>query len=178
MDSLFYLADGYLIQLYRITGNPLVDYFIGTSLLALVSVLVGETTVLLLKKVNGFHLERLDSELKYKFELSVESKRSGDEAGYRQLNKEANDAFGRVFFNMFTFSAASLWSVFVVLAWMQTRFMQIEFPLPLSMPVFGESVGYAFIFLLLYVLTRIFTGNLKKTIALNIKHIRTITEST
>ena len=93
-----------------------------------------------LRRVNRSHMERLDRELELKHELSLESKRSGDEEEYRRLNRDANDAFGRIFFNMFTFSAASLWAVFMVLAWMQTRFMKVEFPLPLSVPVFGDSV--------------------------------------
>ena len=134
-------VDGYLIQLYRITGNPLADYFTGTFLLALIAALIGEATVMLLKRVNGSHIERLDRELEEKHTLSMDSKLSGDEEAYRSRNKEANDAFGMIFFNLFTFSAASLWAVFIVLAWMQTRFIQIQFPLPLSMPVFGDSVG-------------------------------------
>jgi hypothetical protein len=165
MDKLLLWLDGYAIPLYRMTGNAIVDYFMGTFLLAVISVLVGETTVMLLRRANKFHLERLDRELKEKFELSMESKRSGDEGEYRRLNREANDAFGRVFFNMFTFSAASLWAVFIVLAWMQTRFMQIEFPLPVALPVLGESVGYVFTFLLLYIMARIFIGNLKRLLS-------------
>ena len=138
------------------------DFLLGTFLLALLAVCAGEGSVFVLRRVNRSHMERLDRELAEKFELSIESKRSGDEEEYRQRNKEANDAFGRIFFNMFTFSAASLWAVFIVLAWMQTRFIQIEFPLPLSVPVFGESVGDVFIFLLLYIMARIFVGNLKR----------------
>lgn len=167
MDTLILLADRYVIELYRITGNPFMDYFIGTFLLAVISVLVGEATVMLLRRVNGFHIERLDRELNEKHELSMQSKLSGDENEYRILNREANDAFGRVFFNIFTFSAASLWAVFIVLAWMQTRFMEVEFPLPFKLPLLGESVGYVFTFLLLYIMARIIIGNLKRLKAWN-----------
>jgi hypothetical protein len=158
MDGLPQWLDGLVIPLYRITDNPLLDYFIGTAMLAVVSVLIGEATALLLKRVNRRHIERLDRELSVKYELSMESKLSGDEDAYRSLNREANDAFGRVFFNMFTFSAALLWPVFFVLAWMQARFIDIEFPLP----VFGGSVGYVFTFLLLYIMARLSVGELKR----------------
>jgi hypothetical protein len=167
MGSVLIFIDGYLIHLYRITGNPLLDYFMGTFLLALISALAGEATVTLLGRVNRSHMERLDRELAEKHGLSMEAKLSGDEGGYRRLNREANDAFGRVFFNMFTFSAASLWAVFIALAWMQTRFMRIEFPLPFSIPLMGESAGHVFIFLLLYITARILTGNLKRLLALD-----------
>lgn len=158
MDGLLQWLDGLVIPLYRITDNPLLDYFIGTAMLAVMSVLIGEATALLLKRVNRRHIERLDRELSVKYELSMASKLSGDEDAYRSLNREANDAFGRVFFNMFTFSAALLWPVFFVLAWMQARFIDIEFPLP----VLGGSVGYVFTFLLLYIMARLSVGELKR----------------
>ncbi len=66
---------------------------------------------------------------------------------------------------MFTISAAMLWSVFIALAWMQTRFMNIEFPLPLKLPVLGGSVGYVFTFLLFYIIARIFMSNIKRLTA-------------
>ena len=133
--------------------------------MAVISVLAGEATVLLLKRVNRVHLERLDTELKGKYEQSMGSKLSGDDEAYRNENREANDAFGKVFFNMFTLSAASLWPVFIVLAWMQTRFMKIDFPLPVHLPLFGRSVGYAFTFLLLYILARMLVGYLKRSVS-------------
>ena len=159
MDALL-LFDRYFIELYRVTGNPLADYFIGTFMLAVITVLIGDATVMILKRVNRRHIEHLDNELSQKHRLSLEAKLSGDEISYRDLNREANDAFGRVFFNMFTFSAASLWSVFVVLAWMQTRFMSIEF----RMPILNSSVGYVFTFILLYILARVIVGMLKRIV--------------
>jgi hypothetical protein len=127
--------------------------------------LAGEASAMLLRWVNGSHMARLDAELAEKHERSMSSKHAGDEGDFRRLNREANDAFGRVFFNMFTFSAASLWAVFIVLAWMQTRFMAVEFPLPFALPVLGESVGYVFTFLLLYMGARLFINKLKRLLS-------------
>jgi len=165
MDALALWADRYLIELYRMTGHPLADYFIGTFVLAIFSVLIGEATVSLLRRVNRRHITRLDGELAAKHELSLAAKRSGDEESYRALNREANDAFGRVFFNMFTFSAASLWSAFMALAWMQTRFMDVEFPVAAWLPLLGNTVGYVFIFFLYYVLLRVLLSAAKKHMA-------------
>ena len=161
MNSFIYWIDSHLILIYRMTGIPIVDFLIGPLLLAMLSVAIGEITVLILRRVNSSHMKKLDRELQNKHELSIEAKRAGDEDSYQALNREANDAFGRVFFNMFTFSAASLWAVFLALAWMQMRFREVEFQLPVSVPMFGESVGYVLIFVLLYILSRMMMSKLK-----------------
>ena len=160
MDTLILFLDPFFILFYRMTDIPLADYYIGTFILALLSVIVGEITVLILKKANGSHMEELDRTLAEKHELSMQAGRNGKKSLYRQLNHEANEAFGKVFFNMFTFSAASLWFVFFVLAWMQSRFHEVELPIPFQMPVLGESVGYVFVFFVFYVLSRILLRNL------------------
>jgi hypothetical protein len=112
-------------------------------------------------------MEKLDREMSEKHLHSLKARSSGDDALYGELNREANEAFGKVFFNMFTFSAASLWSVFFVLAWMQYRFIDVRFPLPFRVPLLGESVGYVFTFLLLYVLARVVVKNLKARFVLS-----------
>jgi hypothetical protein len=165
MDGLILFLDTYFIRLYRVTGSPLGDYFIGTFLLALISVAVGEASVIILRKVNKSHMEKLDREMSEKHSLSLEAKKCGDKAAYQELNKEANDAFGKVFFNMFTLSAASLWFVFVALAWMQLRFIGIEFPILIKLPLLGETVGYVFTFFMFYVLARILARNIKGMLA-------------
>ena len=168
MNNFIYWVDSHLILIYRITGIPMADFLLGTLVLALLSVAIGEISVLLLRRVNRSHMHRLDKELQIKHEQSIEAKRAGDEGSYRILNREANDAFGRVFFNMFTFSAASLWAVFLALGWMQMRFREIEFPIPVQLPVLGDTVGYVFIFLLLYIFSRIMFGKLKSRLSAKI----------
>jgi hypothetical protein len=44
---------------------------------------------------------------------------------------------------------------------MQPRFGGIELPLPWSIPFLGESVGYVFLFFLMYILARVFFGSVK-----------------
>jgi hypothetical protein len=149
-------ADSLLIWLYRITGDPILDYFLGTFLLSFLAVVVGEFTISLVFKANKSHLDRLNNEMQKMSRLSMEAQRLGDESGYRACNKEGNEAFGRLFFNRFGLAAASLWPIFLALAWMQTRFHGIDFPVawPLSV-VARDGVGYAFTFIPLYILCRI-----------------------
>ena len=82
--------------------------------------------------------------------------RVGDKAGYKALNKDATDVWGKQFFTMAAYSAGILWPLPFALAWMQTRFAEVEFALafPLSL-LFGKSVGYVFTFIPLYILCRI-----------------------
>jgi len=132
------------------------DYFLGTFLLSFLAVVVGEFTISLVFKANKSHLDRLNNEMQKMSRLSMEDQRLGDESGYRACNKEGNEAFGRLFFNRFGLAAASLWPIFLALAWMQTRFRGIDFPVawPLSV-VARDGVGYAFTFIPLYILCRI-----------------------
>jgi len=137
--------DNFLIAFYRITGASLVDYFIGTFVLAFLCVIIGEVSVSLAIKFN-----------KRKEMLSIAAYRAGDKDGYRSLNKEATDVWGKHFFTMVAYSAGILWPIPFALGWMQTRFAGVEFDLafPLSL-LFGKSVGYIFTFIPLYILSRI-----------------------
>jgi hypothetical protein len=135
----------------------LVDYYLGTFLLALLTVLVGEFTISLVFRVNRRHLEKLNSDYQDLSRLSAEALKRGDKENYKACNKEGNEAFGQLFFNKFGLSAASLWPIFFALAWMQERFSDIGLPLPLI----GLEINYLFFFLLCYILARIVFGKLK-----------------
>jgi hypothetical protein len=152
------IFDPVLITLYRLTGHPLMDYYLGTFLLALLTVLVGEFTISLVFKVNKAHLDRLNAKVEKMSHLSEEALRLGDEESYKAINKEGNDAFGHLFFNKFGLSAASLWPIFFALAWMQERFSEIGLPLPWI----GWEINYFFFFLLCYILARIFFSRIKR----------------
>ncbi|MBD3166259.1 hypothetical protein GF324_06655 [bacterium] len=162
LQSLFLWMDPALIWMYRITGNPVVDFFLGTLLLALTSVVVGEFTISLAFRANRKHIDKLNEAMVDYNNASVEAAKAGDKAGWKQLNKQANDAFGKVFFQQIALSTASLWPAFLALGWMQLRFSQLEFPLPYGgFGLFGGTVGYTFIFILSYILTRILFGKIK-----------------
>lgn len=149
--------DGFLVSLYRLTGWTVADYFIGTSLLALITVLIGDFTTSLVYRANRSYFDRLNSRLGELHELSLEALRLKDKTSYRSVNREANDTFGLVFFGMFGLSASYLWPCFFALAWMQTRFSGVAFPLFLT----DWLVSYVFTFIVIYVLVRIIFAQAK-----------------
>jgi hypothetical protein len=155
-DSIVLKMDGFLIVFYRITGYSLVDYFIGTMVLAFICVIIGELSVSLAIRFNKRYLDSMSREMQEKERLSMEAYRVGDKESYKSLNKEATDVWGKHFFTMVAYSAGILWPIPFALGWMQTRFSEVEFDLafPLSL-VFGSSVGYIFTFIPIYVLCRI-----------------------
>jgi hypothetical protein len=150
--------DPILIHLYRITGFPLLDYYLGTFLLAFLTVLVGEFTISIVFKVNKAHLDRLNARMEKMSRLSEQALEMGDKESYKAVNKEGNDAFGQLFFNKFGLAAASLWPIFFALAWMQERFAEVGLPLPWV----GWEINYVFFFLLCYIPARILFGKMKR----------------
>ncbi|MEW6448543.1 MAG: hypothetical protein AB1426_10725 [Bacillota bacterium] len=157
MAGLLNLIDCMLISMYRFSGHPVADYFIGTFLLALLAVVLGELTISIVFKVNRKHIDRLNNRLMDTHNLSMQAWENGDKQSYSACNQEANDAFGRVFFNMVGLSAAALWPVFFALAWMQLRFLDVRFPVPFT----GWSVNYVVTFLVCYIAVRMAFGLVK-----------------
>jgi len=156
LDILALQADSFLITFYRITGYSLIDYFIGTAILSFLCIIIGELSVSLAIRFNKRYLDAMSRKMTEKETLSLEAYRSGDQAGYKALNKEATDAWGKHFFTMVAYSAGILWPIPFALGWMQTRFSEVQFDLafPLSL-IFGKSTGYIFTFIPIYILCRI-----------------------
>ena len=155
--AFFYYIDGLLIYFYRLTGYSFADYIIGTMILALICVIIGELSVSLAIRFNKRYLDSMSREVEEKERLSLEAYGAGDKDGYKALNREATDVWGKHFFTMVAYSAGILWPLPFALGWMQTRFAGVEFDLafPLSL-IFGKTVGYVFTFIPLYILCRIF----------------------
>ena len=154
--------DGILIQFYRFTGLTFLDYLLGTFILALISVILGELTISLALRYNKNHVDAITDNMVKMNNLSIMALRSRDKKSYKACNDGANDAFGRYFFNIIAYSASSLWPAFFALAWMQTRFSQVEFPLPYPLESIVPSIGYFPIFLLCYILARILFKNIRR----------------
>jgi hypothetical protein len=156
------LLDLILISPYRLAGNPLVNFFVGSTCLAMGCVVLGELTLSLAIRFNRQHIDRLNQEITRQELLSVHAYNQGDRAGYRALNQAANDAWGKHFFTMAAYSAGMLWPVPFSLAWMHTRFQAVTFDLvqPLAW-IFGDSVSYAFVYIPLYILCRMVFGRLR-----------------
>jgi hypothetical protein len=154
--------DPFLIALYRVAGEPVSGFFLGTFLLAAICTLLGEFTVVLVVRANASRWQRLSRQSIEWNRLSGQALSHGDEASYRACNKQANDAWGQLFFSRFGLTAASLWPLFLALGWLQFRFSEIEIPVPLL----GAETDYLVVFLLSYVATRLIFRQLRPRIPL------------
>jgi hypothetical protein len=162
LSEILRLTDGMLIIPYRLPSNPLLGFFIGTFCLVMWCVVIGEFTLSVAIRFNRRHITALKKEIAERESLSIQAYTAGDRAGYKALNKQANDAWGRHFFTMAAYSAGMLWPLPFALAWMQTRFSAVEFAFPDSLPwLSGYAVGYPFFFIPLYILARILFGRLR-----------------
>jgi hypothetical protein len=154
--------DGVMIQFYRLTGLTFLDYLLGTFILALMSVILGELTLSLVLRYNQGHVRAITDNMVKMNNLSLMALRRREKKSYKACNDMANDAFGKYFFNMTAYSASSLWPAFFALAWMQTRFSQVEFSLPSPLEIIMPAIGYFPTFLLCYILARILFQNVRR----------------
>lgn len=155
LNQFYLLIDAPLIFFYRLTGYPIIDYMIGTFVLSMFAVMIGELTVSLALKVNLPYIKGLAREMKQKETLSIQAYERGDMESYRALNKQATDAWGKKFFSMMGHSTAILWPIPFVLGWMQMRFAAVAFVITFPFSLVTDSVGYTFSFFPIYIMARI-----------------------
>lgn len=157
--------DAFLITPYRWPGHPVTGWWLGTTLLAVWSVLIGRVTMAFVFRVNRDYIKKTTDEVSQRHNQSVNALKAGDKTAYKGINKLANEAFGKSFFLQIAMAAASLWPIPFAMAWLQLRFSDVRFPLPFSIPATGDSVGYAFVFLPLYILVRILLGKVRRKVS-------------
>jgi hypothetical protein len=148
MHPVYLYLDPYLIWFYRLSDSAEVNFLLGTLVLAIFSLLVGELTSFVAARIVRRHFEQVASKAKKYQDLSMEALKSGDRPAYEAANELANEAFGKSFFMQVALSATFMWPIFFALGWMQHRFQDVTFSLPFS----GFSLGYIGVFLILYVL--------------------------
>lgn len=163
MAPQFQVLDSHLIWFYRLTGQAWLDFVIGTLVLAVICLLLGEATVQVVfrfsRKGLGKKMEEAD---KYQT-LSIEALKAGNKEAYEAANKLAKEAFGRSFMHQMALGGAFLWPVPFALAWMQTRFLEVEFPIPGT----GWSMGFIGPFIIIYVAAYFLLKRLKKGLGLS-----------
>ncbi len=130
MDSLILPLDPILIAPYRLLDDPALAWWLGTLWVALLSVLMGEITTSVGKRLNRRILEKSASEAREMEKNSMNALKAGDKAAYKAMNKLANESFGHAFFQRAALGAASLWPAFIAAGWLQRRFEGLEVPLP------------------------------------------------
>ena len=161
LNQFYQIIDGPIIFFYRLSDIPIVDYMIGTFVLSMIAVIIGELTVSAALKANTPYLGQLSKAMKEKETMALKAYDAGDMAGYRALNKAATDAWGKKFFAMMGHSAAILWPIPFALGWMQMRFSSVSFEIAFPFSLVVDSVGYTFSFFPIYILARIIFGQVR-----------------
>lgn len=161
LNQFYFVIDGFLILFYRFSSIPILNYMIGTFCLSMMAVILGELTVSIALKFNKKYIGGLSESMKSKEAMAIHAYERGDMAGYKALNKQATDVWGKKFFTMMGHSAAILWPIPFALGWMQTRFQDVEFMISFPFTVITDSVGYTFSFFPIYILSRIVFGHMR-----------------
>jgi hypothetical protein len=172
-EILYIQLDAFLIFFFRLADNPMLGFLAGTIVLALGCVILGELSMGLAYRWNHVFLARDSRTLVRLQNDSLRALQARDKERYQALNREANDAFGKVFFTQVALAAASLWPLPFAMHWLQSRFGEVLFALPVTLPKVGDSVGYAFLFIPTYILVRILFGKLKDRLPL-LRQMRSI----
>ena len=160
-ESLYSQLDAFLMFFFRQADNPMMGYLAGIAVLSLGCVILGELSMGVAYRWNHAFIKRANRRLVHLQNGSLRALQARDKDGYRALNREANDAFGKVFFSQVALAAASLWPLPFAMQWLGARFGDVAFALPLALPKVGDAVGYAFTFIPMYILVRIVFGRLK-----------------
>jgi hypothetical protein len=153
--------DTAFIFFFRLPELPIIGYYLGCAVLSLACVVVGQITIAIAFFWNQKFIDRDNQEMVRMHNLSVKALLSKDKRAYKSCNKVANDAFGKVFFSQIALSVSSLWPIAFAAGWLQDRFQDVSFPLPISLPVIGGQVGFMFTFLPIYILVYILFGQIK-----------------
>jgi hypothetical protein len=158
MHPVYLYLDSSLIWFYRLSGSAEVNFLLGTLMLAVLTLLVGEFTAFLASFLVRRRFEQVAGEAKRYQDLSMEALKAGDRPAYEAANQVANEAFGKSFFMQVALSATFFWPIFFALGWMQYRFLEIAFPLPFI----GFSLGYTGVFVILYIAAYVIFKALKR----------------
>ena len=151
--------DALLIAPYRGFADPIAGWFAGTFLLALWAVLLGEGTLAVAFRLNRRFIARRLDKTQYYHEQSLKARGAGDHKAYREINRLANEEYGRSFFLLLAMGMGSLWPAFLGLAWLDVRFGDLVFPLPAWAG--GWELTFLGPFILSYLLARLLWSRCK-----------------
>jgi hypothetical protein len=150
INTLYSLMDPALAWVFRAPSNPWAGFILGLCWLALLASVLGELSMAVAFRINKAHFTGVNQDMVENHNLSLRALAAKDKNSWKACNQLANDAFGKNFFSGATLFAASLWPAALGLGWLDWRFGAVSFDLPLV-----GSVGPSFLFIPIYVLTRI-----------------------
>ncbi len=149
-DTIYAAMDPWLIWAFRVTDIAWLGFAVGVLFICLAATVIGELCMAGVYWLNRRHFASLREDMVSHNNLSLKALAVKDKASYKACNDLANDAFGRNFFSHIALFAASVWPAFFFLGWMDYRFGEVDFVLPLA-----GAVGPGFFFVPAYILTRI-----------------------
>jgi hypothetical protein len=155
-------ADAVLIAPFRWPDDPVAGWWLGAAVLAAWAVVLGDLTLAAVFRINRKHVDRANRRMRKLNQQALGTLQAGDKAGYRALNHEANEAFGKAFFLQIAMGAAGLWPAFLAAGWLQARFAGVA----IAWPGGWWETGYLPAFVVLYLLMRLAAGWLKKRLGL------------
>ncbi len=156
LDPMYLFLDPFLIWAFRLPVHSYVGFAFGLVWLALLATVIGELCMAGIYFLNRKYLAAQSQDMVRNFNLSLKALAHKDKESYKACNDLANEAFGKNFFTGITLFASSIWPAFFALGWLDYRFANLEFPLPL----FGV-VSSAFFFIPTYIIVRIVFAKLK-----------------
>lgn len=151
--------DPLLIAPYRLPGNALAGFGLGTAVLALWCIVFGSALSLCATRLNRRRLAELRHGMEHHHKLSEAALRAGDKESYKAVNSQAHDAFGHYFSLGGAMFCVSVIPLPFALAWMDMRFAGATPELPWDAPLIGQQPSIVFWFLLLYIPLRITYAN-------------------
>ncbi len=145
------LCDAGLIFFFRLSADPPIGFYLGSTVLALLAVVAGDISQALAHRANRSHFQEQTTDMVRLHNLSIKALRQGNKEGYKAANRLANDTFGKAFFTRAALFTVSIWPVPFALGWLAGRFQGVDIPLPLV----DHVMSYNTVFLPLYILVRI-----------------------
>jgi hypothetical protein len=143
--------DPILIEPYRWLPESVWAWWLGTVLLCLWAVIVGEITYRIVKRINKKYVHEHNDEMVAWNNRAMNALKAGNKEVYTGANKLANDAFGRSFFLSLAMGMASLWPAFLGAAWLQARFQGV----PVPVPFMDAEINWVPPYVVMYIVTRI-----------------------
>ena len=152
--------DAFLIAPYRWPENPLAGMWLGNHFAGSLGRPFGDATHALVYRVNRHQIEHDAKKTIYYHDQSIKAKGSGDEASYKEINRLANDSFGKSYFLLIATGMASLWPPFLAAAWLNLRFGELDFQFPAWAG--GFTLSFIAPFIICYIAIRVLWGKVKK----------------
>ncbi|MBN1104592.1 MAG: hypothetical protein JXL84_14335, partial [Deltaproteobacteria bacterium] len=139
-------------------------WWVGTFVLALWATLLGELASAAAYRVNRQAIEKSSKRALYYQEQSLKARQAKDEKAYKMINKLANEAYGKSFFLLMAMGMGSLCPAFLAAAWLNERFGEFVFSLPIWAG--GFELNFLAPFIILYIAARILMKEVRPRISL------------